>query len=51
MAAQAQDDPDSDVPGSLDDVEAAFFRHELSVEEYEVRRRPAVEAPSAQREP
>jgi hypothetical protein len=48
MAAQAQDDPGSDVPGSFDDVEAAFFRHELSVEEYELLRRAAVEAMSAQ---
>lgn len=38
MAAQAQEDPVSDVPGSFDDVEAAFFRHELSREEYEVLR-------------
>jgi len=51
MTAQVQDDPGSDVPGSLDDVEAAFFRHELSVEEYELLRRAAVEALSAQREP
>jgi hypothetical protein len=35
MAALAQEDPDSDVPDSFDDVEAAFFRHDLSVEEYE----------------
>jgi hypothetical protein len=39
------------VPGYFDDVEAAFFRHELSVEEYELLRRAAVEALSAQREP
>ena len=51
MAAQAQDDPGSDVPGSFDDVEAAFFRHELSIEEYELLRRAAVVAMSAQREP
>lgn len=36
MAAQAQQDPGSDVPGSFDDVEAAFFRHDLTAEEYEL---------------
>jgi hypothetical protein len=51
MAAQAQEDPGSDVPGSFDDVEAAFFRHELSIEAYELLRRAAVEAMSAQQEP
>jgi hypothetical protein len=35
MAARAQEDPDSDVPDSFDDVEAAFFRNDLSVDEYE----------------
>jgi hypothetical protein len=51
MAAQAQDDPGSDVPGSFDDVEAAFFRHELSIKEYELLRGAAAEAMSAQQEP
>jgi hypothetical protein len=50
MAARAQDDPGSDVPGSFDDVEAAFFRHALSVEEYELLRRAAVGTQSAQQE-
>jgi hypothetical protein len=44
MAAEAQEDPSSDVPGSFDDVEAAFFRHELSTEEYELLRRAVAEA-------
>jgi hypothetical protein len=44
MAAQAQEDPGSDVPDSFDDVEAAFFRHELSIEEYERLRRAVAEA-------
>jgi hypothetical protein len=51
MAAEAQDDPGSDMPGSFDDVEAAFFRHELSTEEYELLRRAAVQAMSAEQEP
>jgi hypothetical protein len=48
MAARAQEDPGSDVPGSFDDVEAAFFRHELSAEEYEFLRRAVAEAPGAE---
>jgi acyl carrier protein phosphodiesterase len=48
MAARAQEDPGSDVPDSFDDVEAAFFRHELSAEEYEFLRRAAAEAPGAE---
>jgi hypothetical protein len=38
MAALAQEDPGSIVPGSFDDVEVAFVRHELSVDEYNVLR-------------
>jgi hypothetical protein len=38
MAAIAQEDPGSIVPGSFDDVEVAFVRHELSVDEYKVLR-------------
>jgi predicted RNA polymerase sigma factor len=48
MAARAQEDPGSDVPDSFDDVEAAFFRHELSAEEYELLRRAVAEAPRAE---
>jgi hypothetical protein len=44
MAARAQQDPGSDVPDSFDDVEAAFFRHDLSAEEYERLRRAVTEA-------
>jgi len=32
----ALDDPDPYVPGSFDDVSAAFHRHELTLAEYEV---------------
>lgn len=38
MAALAQEDPGSVVPGSFEDVEVAFVRHELSVDEYKVLR-------------
>jgi hypothetical protein len=48
MAAAAQEDPGSDVPDSFDDVEAAFFRHDLSAEEYELLRRAAAEARQAE---
>ena len=48
MAARAQEDPGSDVPGSFDDVEAAFFRHELSLEEYELLRAAVTQAPKAE---
>jgi hypothetical protein len=48
MAARAQEDPGSDVPDSFDDVEAAYFRHDLSAEEYEFLRRAAAEAPGVE---
>jgi hypothetical protein len=48
MAARAQEDPGPDVPDSFDDVEAAFFRHELSTEEYELLRSAVVEALDAE---
>ena len=38
IAARAQEDPGSDVRDSFDDVEAAYFRNDLSFEEYEVLR-------------
>jgi hypothetical protein len=48
MAARAQEDPSLDVPNSFDDVEAAFFRHDLSAEEYELLRRAVEEALKAE---
>ncbi len=48
MAARAEEDPGSDVPDSFDDVEAAFFRHELSAEEYELLRATVAEALQAE---
>jgi hypothetical protein len=44
MAALAQEDPGSVVPGSFDDVEVAFVRHELSVDDYEVLKAAMAEA-------
>jgi hypothetical protein len=36
MAARAEEDPRPDVPGSYDDVTAAYARRELTREEYDV---------------
>lgn len=44
LARRAQEDPASYVPGSFDDVEAAFFRHELTAEQYEVLLEAATES-------
>ena len=44
MAALAQQDPGSDVPDSFDDVEAAFVRHDLSVDEYKILKAAMVDA-------
>jgi hypothetical protein len=48
MAALAEEDPGSIVPGSFDDVEVAFVRHELSVDEYKVLRAAMAESLQAE---
>jgi hypothetical protein len=48
MAARAQEDPDTDVPDSFGDVEAAFFRHDLSIEEFRVLKAAVLEAARAE---
>jgi hypothetical protein len=48
LAARAEQDPETDVPDSFDDVEAAFFRHDLSVEEYNTLRAAMAEALQAE---
>jgi hypothetical protein len=48
MAARAQEDPAPYVPGSWDDVAAAFFRHELSTDEYEVLSEAVAESKRAE---
>lgn len=48
LAARSEQDPGTDVPDSFDDVEAAFFRHDLSVEEYNTLRAAMVEALEAE---
>ena len=44
MAAAAQQDPEPYVPGSFDDVTAAFHRGDLSDDEYEVLARAMAES-------
>lgn len=44
LARRAQEDPAPYVPGSFDDVEAAFFRHELTAEQYQVLLEAATES-------
>jgi hypothetical protein len=36
LAAQSLEDPEPDVPGSYDDVTAAYYRGEISSEQYRV---------------
>jgi hypothetical protein len=36
LAAAAQDDPDPYVPGSFDDVDAAYFQGKITDDQYEV---------------
>jgi hypothetical protein len=36
LAAQAQEDPEPDIPGSFDEVTAALYRGEISDDDYEV---------------
>jgi hypothetical protein len=36
MAAQASEDPEPDVPGSYNEVTAAYYRREISSEQYRV---------------
>jgi hypothetical protein len=48
MAARAQEDPDTDVPDSWDDVAAAYFRHDLSTDEYRVLSEAVTESKRAQ---
>jgi hypothetical protein len=50
MAALAQEDPGSVTPGSFDDVEVAFVRHELSADEYRVLRAAMSESIRAEEE-
>lgn len=48
MAARAQEDPDPYISGSWDDVAAAFFRHELSTDEYQVLSEAVAESKRAE---
>lgn len=50
MAAAAERDPEPDVPGSFDDVVAAYDRNELSDQEYEVLSQAVADAKRAEDE-
>jgi hypothetical protein len=51
MAARTLDDPEAYVPGSFDDLLAAYDRHDLTLDEYEVLARAAVEGMKAKGRP
>lgn len=54
LARRAQEDPDPYVPGSFDDVDAAYFRHELTDDQFEVLQEAVLESmrrEDAEREP
>jgi hypothetical protein len=48
MAGRAEEDPRPDVPGSYDEVTAAYARRELTREEYDVLSDAVLEASRAQ---
>ncbi len=48
LAARAQEDPEPYVPGSFDDVAAAFHRGDLSSEQYQVLSRAMTESMQAE---
>ena len=50
MAARAQEDPEPYVPGSFDDVSAAFHRGDLSSAEYRVLSEAVAESKRAEDE-
>jgi hypothetical protein len=50
MAARAQEDPDPYLPGSFDDVSAAFHRGDLSRAEYRVLSEAVAESKRAEDE-
>lgn len=49
LAARAQQDPDPYVPGSFDDVAAAFHRGDLNREQYRVLAEAAAESMRAEK--
>ena len=48
MAARSLDDPDPYVPGSFDDVLAAYYRHDITLDEYEVLAKAAADSMNAE---
>src|SRR5580658_10250245 len=50
-AARSLEDPDPYVPGSFDDVLAAYYRHDLTPDEYEVLAQAAAHSINAEDRP
>jgi hypothetical protein len=48
LATQAQEDPEPEIPGSFDEVNHAFFRGELSKEDYNVLAQAMAESKRAE---
>jgi hypothetical protein len=48
LAARAQEDPQPDVPGSFDEVDAAYERGELTDDQYDVLARAMAESMRAE---
>ncbi len=51
LAARALQDPDPYVPGSFEDVLAAYDRHDLTLDEYEVLAHAAADGMRAHKRP
>jgi len=50
LAERAQQDPEPDVPGSFDDVVAAYDRGELTRDQYRILAEAVAESRQAQRQ-
>jgi len=48
LAARAQEDPEPDIPGSFDEVTAAFYRGEIADTDYEVLAQAMAESKRAE---
>jgi hypothetical protein len=48
LAARSLDDPDPYVPGSFDDVLAAYYRHDITLDQYAVLAKAAADSMNAE---
>lgn len=51
LAARSLEDPDPYVPGSFEDVLGAYYRHDLTLDEYEVLAHAAADGMRAHKRP